>query len=46
MEARIEKPYNFCESVKQSKGPEKKLMDFKTGTHMQLYRHNHSFIRV
>jgi len=32
MEARIEKPYEFCDSVKHSGGAESKLMDFKTGT--------------
>ena len=46
MEARIEKPYTFCESVKHSKGPEKKIMDFKTGIRAILRRNNHSVIRV
>lgn len=31
MEAPIERPYLFCDTIKNSKGPEKKIMDFKTG---------------
>lgn len=46
MEAPIDKPYAFCESIKNSKGPEKKLMDFKTGTNHSLCRNNHPFIRL
>ena len=32
MEAEIDKPYEFCGSIKNSSGPESKIMDFKTGT--------------
>lgn len=32
MEASIDKPYQFCDMVKNSKGDESKIMDFKTGT--------------
>lgn len=32
MEPAIERPYEFCDSVKNSKGGESKIMDFKTGT--------------
>lgn len=31
-QAPIDKPYQFCQSVKQSTGEERKIMDFKTGT--------------
>ena len=46
MEARIDKPYNFCQSIKNSTGPEKKLMDFKTGRTLIICRHNHIIICV
>lgn len=47
MEAPISRPYDFCEMVKQSKGPEKKIMDFKTGKSslMQAQPHYHSSSR-
>lgn len=32
METQIEKPYEFCGSIKNFGGAESKLMDFKTGT--------------
>lgn len=46
MEAPIDKPYTFCETVKNSKGPEKKIMDFKTGKAAIQRRNDHPLVRL